>query len=41
MRKRRNPIARDLRQPKYRPRVIPDKRKQESKRACRRKGEKL
>lgn len=32
---KRNAIKRDLRSPKYRPRVIADKRKQLAKKACR------
>lgn len=34
-RRRRNSVARDLRTPKYRKRVIGNKRKQADKRACR------
>jgi hypothetical protein len=33
--KKRNTVARDLRTPKYRPRVVADKRRNQSKRACR------
>lgn len=32
---RRSKVVRDLRSPKYRPRVIPNKKKQASKKACR------
>lgn len=35
MSKHRNTIARDLRTPKYRARVVADKRKKANKRACR------
>jgi hypothetical protein len=34
--KRRSAQARDVRTPKYRPRVVPDRKKIASKRACRR-----
>lgn len=36
--KRRNDIARDLRTPKYRPRVIVDKRRKANRLACRNRG---
>jgi hypothetical protein len=32
-------IKRDLRSPKYRPRIIPDKRKQSKRLACRKGGQ--
>jgi hypothetical protein len=32
---RRSPQARDVRTPKYRPRVVPDAKRKASKRACR------
>lgn len=32
---KRNPIARDLRTPKYRKRVVPDKKKKADKEMCR------
>lgn len=35
--RRADAIKRDLRTPKYRPRVVADKRKQAAKRACRKK----
>ena len=36
MPKRRNSIAKDLRTPKYRPRIIVNRKRQASKMACRR-----
>lgn len=31
MAKKRNPLAKEVRQPKYRPKVVPDKKKEEKK----------
>jgi len=40
MNNRRNPMAKDLRQPKYRPRVVPDKKKPKLVRKEKHKGSK-
>jgi hypothetical protein len=38
MHQKRSAIKRDLRSPKYRPRIIPNKRKQANRLACRNHG---